>query len=250
MPGIIAFPTVVEKALEEFGSVFANQPERRHFAEYLTGLLVADRKNVSGINAEFAVTTDQSCLNRWITEVSWDAGVLNQRRVDWLQQFDSTRYSAQGVIAIDNVLIGHTGEMIEDVGWFWDHVEQRHRIAHDYTIANYVCTSGKHYPLEFRRFRKQEDDPDHFKNHTELVKELVDWVVDRQILGDFTFDCYFTNVEILNHIHGHERGYVGDLKFNRKVWFQGRQMKASEVAEQIQSDIRKCVDIGQKRQWS
>ena len=27
-------------------------------------------------------------------------------------------------------------------------------MAHDYLIANYVCASGKHYPLEFRRFRK------------------------------------------------------------------------------------------------
>jgi hypothetical protein len=43
---------------------FANTPERRHFAEYLTGLFIAERKTVSGINREFAVTTDQSCLNR------------------------------------------------------------------------------------------------------------------------------------------------------------------------------------------
>src|SRR3989304_4693620 len=105
MPGIIAFPTVVEKAREEFGSVFANEPERRHFAEYLTGLLVAERKNVSGINAEFAVTTDQSCLNRWITEVPWDTGVLNQKRLEWLQQFGSTPYLAQGALALHNVLI-------------------------------------------------------------------------------------------------------------------------------------------------
>ncbi len=46
MPGIVAFPTVVEQALQEFGSVFANEPERVHFGEYLTGLLVASRKNV------------------------------------------------------------------------------------------------------------------------------------------------------------------------------------------------------------
>jgi len=40
MPGIIEYPTVVEQALKEFGEEFANEPERRHFAEYLTGLLV------------------------------------------------------------------------------------------------------------------------------------------------------------------------------------------------------------------
>ncbi len=47
------------------------------------------------------------------------------------------------MIAIDNTLVGHSGEKIEDVGWFWDHSDQRYMIAHDYVIANYVCTSGK-----------------------------------------------------------------------------------------------------------
>ena len=86
MPAIIEFPTLVQHAVEEFGAIFANEPERRHFAEYLTGLLVAEKKTVTGINAEFAQTTDQSCLNRWITEVDWDAAKLNQQRLAWLQR--------------------------------------------------------------------------------------------------------------------------------------------------------------------
>ena len=44
MPGIVEFPTIVQQAVEQFGAVFANEPERRHFAEYLTGLLVAAKK--------------------------------------------------------------------------------------------------------------------------------------------------------------------------------------------------------------
>ena len=42
----------------DFGDLLPNEPQRRHFAEYLTGLFVARRKNVSGINREFAQTTD------------------------------------------------------------------------------------------------------------------------------------------------------------------------------------------------
>lgn len=49
MPGIVEFPTVVTEALEQFGDLFANEPARRHLTEYLTGLIVADRKNVSAI---------------------------------------------------------------------------------------------------------------------------------------------------------------------------------------------------------
>lgn len=258
MPGIVEFPQVVQEALLEFADLFACEPQRRHFAEYLTGLYVATRKSVLGINGEFVQTTDQSCLNKFLTEAKWDVEAVNQRRLDLLQKQPDTRYSKQGVIAIDDVLIDHDGKLIEDVGWFWDHAAQRHKIAHDYVFANYVCTSGKHYPLEFRRFRKKEqcaERKETFRNHTDLVKELVDWVCLRDIPGDFTFDSYFMNAPITNHIHGQRnaagwpRGYVGDLKFNRKVEWQGRVWKLSELADSIPVTDRKELRQGDKRQW-
>ena len=89
MPAIIVFPSVVQDLLASYGDLFANPPERCHFAEYLTGLFIAERKTVSGINREFAVTTDQSCLNRWMTEVAWDAAALNTRRLQQWQGSES-----------------------------------------------------------------------------------------------------------------------------------------------------------------
>jgi hypothetical protein len=258
MPGIIEFPQVVRDAMEQFGDLFANQPQRRHFAEYLTGLMIAERKSVLGINREFAQTTDQSCLNRFLTEVDWNPEALNERRLEWLQRDSSTRYTDRGVIPIDNVLIDHEGKFIKDVGWFWDHADQRNKIAHDYLIGNYVCSSGKHYPLEFRRFRKRdqcEATGEEFLDHTKLCCQLVDWVCQREIPGDFTFDSYFTNAEILNHIHGKEdrfgrpRGYVGDLKFNRKVEWKGRLIRADELAVGIDPESRKPIRRGREQQW-
>jgi len=258
MPAIIEFPAVVLEALEQFGDLFASEPQRRHFAEYLTGLMVAQRKTVLGIHEEFAQTTDQSCLNRFLTEAPWGVETLNQRRLELLQRHPSTRYSDQGVIPIDNTLIDRDGELIPDAGWFWDHAEERHKIAQDYLFVNYVCTSGKHYPLEFRLFRKEEvcqarKEP--FRNHTKLVCELIDWVCERKIPGDFAFDSYFTNAEILNHVHGkvdhwgRPRGYVGDLKFNRKLVWKGQTKKASELAASIPPEDRKELRIGDQRQW-
>jgi DDE superfamily endonuclease len=258
MPGIVEPPRVVQDAVKEFGDLFVNEPERRHFAEYLTGLMIAERKTVLGIHREFAQTTDQSCLNRFLTEVEWEAGELNERRLAWHQKDSSTRYSDRGVIPIDNVLIDHDGKCIKDVGWFWDHAEERYKIAHDYLIANYVCTGGKHYPLEFRRFRKKdqcEATKEKFVDHTELFCELVDWVCEREIPGDFAFDSFFTNAETLNHIHGKQdrfgrpRGYVGDLKFNRKIVRHGREMKAEEMAAEITPESRKPFFRGRKKQW-
>jgi hypothetical protein len=256
MAGIVAFPQVVEEALRDFGDLFPNEPQRRHFAEYLTGLFVAGRKNVSSINREFAQTTDQSCLNRFLTD--WDVQQLNQRRLDFLQQDPSTRYSDQGVIPIDNTLIDHHGECIQDAGWFWDHAEERYKIAHDYILVNYVCTTGKHYPLDFRRFQKADlcdclEIP--FKDHTVLCQELIDWVCQQNIPGTFAFDSYFTNAPILNYIHnkqlekGLPRGYVGSLKFNRKLEYKGRLLKASALAASIEPAVRKPLPSADQQQW-
>ena len=47
MPATVEFPTVVQDAVKVSGSVFANEPERRHLAECLKGLFVAEKKNGS-----------------------------------------------------------------------------------------------------------------------------------------------------------------------------------------------------------
>lgn len=58
MPAIVEFPLVVQTAMQDFAHLFTCEPQRKHFAEYLTGLMIAPNKSVTGINAEFAHTTD------------------------------------------------------------------------------------------------------------------------------------------------------------------------------------------------
>src|SRR5262249_16849896 len=115
-------------------------------------------------------TTAQSCLNRWITEVDWDAAKLNAQR---------------------------------------------------------LAT---------------------FTNHTVWCCELIDWMGARQIPGPFAFDSSFTNAASCNHIAGHGRAYVGDLKFQRRVWVGGTELRAEEVATQIPPGDRKKVTVGERPQ--
>jgi hypothetical protein len=94
-----------------------------------------------------------------------------------------------------------------------------------------------------------------FKDHTVLCKELIDWVCAQNIPGSFAIDSYFTNAPILNHIHskqlgnGQPRAYVGSLKFNRKLEYKGRVLKASELAASIPPEVRKLMRAGERRQW-
>lgn len=251
MSAIVALPQVVEEVLLQFGDVFPNEPARIHFAEYITGLLVAEHKTVSGIAREFADAPDQSCLNRFLTESPWEPNHLNDQRLEWLQHDPTTCYRQDGVIPIDNTLLDHDGKLIDDVGWFWDHADQRHLIAHDYLFINYVNPSGKHYPLDFRRFRKREQcDDDHpFQSHTALTKELTDWAVAEGIPGDFAFDSYFANGPIMNHIQHHNRGYIGDLKFNRVITVSGQDTTVSAWVATLGPLVRTKFTIGNHTQW-
>ena len=81
MPCIVEFPHMVLEAQEFFAELFRSEPLRRHFAEYLTGLLIVERKSVLGIHDEFAELTDHSFQNRFLAKVDWDDQTLNGQRL-------------------------------------------------------------------------------------------------------------------------------------------------------------------------
>ena len=116
MPSIVDLPTVVQEALVVFGDVLDTEAARRHFAASLTGLMVAENQTISGINRALALTTDQSCLPRWLTEGQWDITTLHDRRLAWRPQAPQTRSSVRGVRAIAQTLVTHAGQLSADGG--------------------------------------------------------------------------------------------------------------------------------------
>ena len=79
MPAIVEFPTIVKDALAQFGPLFANEPERIHFAEYLTGLMVAAHKNVSATNRKDTKARKILVSNRTYWEISRIVRVYHRR---------------------------------------------------------------------------------------------------------------------------------------------------------------------------
>jgi hypothetical protein len=151
-------------------------------------------------------------------------------------------------------LIDHEGQQVEDAGWFWGHAKQRYKIAHD-LFANFVADSGKHYPLKFRWFKKREQcevTGEMFDDHGVLFRQLVDWVGEREIPGDFTFDSYFSSTENLNHFleqHCQSRAYVADLTANRKLEVRGRSLRTDEFAGSILRENRQELRHRNACQW-
>ena len=79
---IIHPPQVVQNAVDEFlAPLFKNKPQRKHLDNYLTGLMISENKTVAGMTEEMPNASDQSCLNRFLTEVDWDVDAVNDARI-------------------------------------------------------------------------------------------------------------------------------------------------------------------------
>ncbi len=161
----------------------------------------------------------------------------HERRLQLMQLQEGTRYSNTGVIALDNTLIDHDGQLIDDVGWVLGSCRGTPQDCARLSIHQLVCTSGKHYPLDFRRFKSEsyvKPQGNYFSITPSYFIELVDWVCSNEIPGDFTFDNYFSNVTILNHIDsqrdacGKSRAYVCDLNVNRKARWKGEEISVTD----------------------
>jgi hypothetical protein len=80
---IISPPKLVQETLDEiFAPLFQNAPQRKHLANYTTGLMIFPNKTVAGMTYEMPNASDQSCLNRFLTEVDWDAQAMNEKRIE------------------------------------------------------------------------------------------------------------------------------------------------------------------------
>ena len=59
MPAIVEFPSVVQDLLVQYADLFADQPERQHFAEYLTGLFIDDGEALPALPATLILQTSE-----------------------------------------------------------------------------------------------------------------------------------------------------------------------------------------------
>ncbi|HBY96283.1 MAG TPA: hypothetical protein DEP84_20405 [Chloroflexi bacterium] len=129
---IVRFPGIVEQHAPWFGPVFATDEQRKHFREYVTGLVAGDEATVTAMNSLFLDCNDQSALNKFLTQADWDETDLNRRRVRWeLARLRRPVSPTAGRLVIDDTLAHHTGCAMEWLAHLWDHAEGRYAWAHD-----------------------------------------------------------------------------------------------------------------------
>jgi hypothetical protein len=120
---IVRFPQIVEEQSAWFDPVFATDEQRKHFREYVTGLIVGNEATVTAINRLFLDHNDQSSLNKFATLAEWDENELNHQRVRMeLARLLRRPVSAEaGRLIIDDTLAHHTKCKMDGLAYLWDH---------------------------------------------------------------------------------------------------------------------------------
>ena len=157
---IVQYPSIVIDNLLYFTPVFQTEEQVKHFCEYVTGLIVGDKKTVTSINTLFLNNNDQSALNKFLTQAAWDECELNRRRIELeVARLHRRPVSSRaGRLIIDDTLAHHTKCRIEELAYLKDHTLNRYVWAHN-VVTSYYINRADQFPVDFRlylQFRKKK----------------------------------------------------------------------------------------------
>jgi len=152
---IVQFPKIVEENLSTFASVLTTEEQKKHFCEYVTGLIAGDKATITAINDLFLNKNDQSALNKFMTRSEWDEEAMNLCRIqmELARLYQRPISEAAGRLILDDTLAHHTRCSMDALAYLWDHSIKRNVWAHNVVTSYYVNRSDQ-FPIDFRLYHQ------------------------------------------------------------------------------------------------
>jgi len=205
------------------------------FVRYLTGLLLSSNKTVDGLNSIFMQQTDQSNLNRFLTEYPW----FKSDFTDELKRLFKSRsvFSSFSYFILDDTLLEKIGKHIESAGIHFDHTTNDYVFGHQVVTSGYVFQSG-FYPFLLELYTKEEQclgEKLVFRTKVEIALEILEKAIEFHKPSIVLIDSWYCTQEIIRFLD--ERGiqYIIASKSNRVFVYRNKWEKISEYVTTIQN---------------
>lgn len=243
---VLEIPSVVKSHESLFG--FSGQI-KKHFSQYLTGLIVSENLTVTGINSIFKDANDQSSMNRFLTEYEWDEQEVNDKRLGLLQSAVGTKWIKSGFVVIDDTLVDKDGIHIAGVGKLFDHCEGKYVLAQNVVTSHYVDTRVG-YPIDLRQYFKadSEEAKEHgFKTKIELACELIDDAEKRKVAATlYLFDAWFLCKDVTGKVEGYGKSWVSRCKSDRLV-ASDKMIPLNDFAKSLSREQFREIKVNNKK---
>lgn len=249
---IAKYPSVVDGFLPKVAGIFT-RPQLKHFAQYLTGLIVCENRTVTGINSCFIGRNDQSALNHWLTDADWSEDELDRARKMFILEELKARRIVHGILVLDDTLNHKTGRHMEGVNMHYDHAENRCTLGHQMVTSHLVA--GKFsIPIDFELYMRDEGQ-EGFRSKQELARSLVVKAPAEEI--SFTcvvMDTWYFNRQNTDCIEELGKDWVAGCKSNRLIQTPQGWTSISTWLETVPKEEFKEVTIqteeGERRFWA
>jgi SRSO17 transposase len=212
------------------------------FVRYQTGLLLSNNKTVDGLNSQFIQKTDQSNVNRFLTDYPW----LKDDFRDELKTLFMTNKIVKSFsfFVLDDTLLEKVGKSIESAGYHFDHTKNKCVFGHQIVTSGYIFDS-EFYPFLLELYTKQEDcktEKIEFKTKVEIALEILKKAIEFHKPAIVLIDSWYCTQEIFNFLDANGIQYIISSKSNRIFHYRSKKQKISIFTKTIRKTTRVLKD--------
>ena len=222
------------KALLSFYKKCFTKPQYRNFRDFVLGLIVSDNKTIQEINDCFG-RTDQSSLNRFLTESPWDPLRINNKRIS---QIKSKHKIKKGIFICDPTFLQKFGKKMEFANYHYSGMTKEEEWG--YFLVNSFFTDGNaEFPIcaDFY-LRKEDADESHpFKTVREICLEQLDYAMGRLPIWLFIADSGLYADFLIQDIRSRGLKYILGARVTNNISINGEKRISIEKYLETLTDI-------------
>ncbi len=217
---IVQFPSYVEEMSDEFTHLFDQKRQFTHFKQLMTGYVTAEKKTIAHMNGLFTKHSNQSNLNRFITDAHWNEYKMNAVKINIINQVEPD----DSILVLDDVIVEKYGTEIYGVDYHYDHSQGR--TIQGWQIADCVLSGKGIYPLLSSLYLRKKSKwlkNDDFKSKIDIQKDHISQLSGMGLhFSCVVMDIWYFSKKLTDHIESLEKDWIAQSKSNRLVKSRGK----------------------------
>lgn len=238
---MFGFITGIPRRLKHLFSKFKRfftKPQYGNFCRAELGLIVAGKSehDIKSINQQFIDRKDQSSLNRFITNANWNINDVASQAKNLLLSESELDSSFEYKIIDDSVCRKYSQrtQMV-----CYNHSSTLGTVlSHDYVTSLYV-NNGLAVSDGLRLYGNKEKCSEkgiEFKTRLQLAQEMIGQHVPMAKSTIWLWDSWYTCREMAAECKLHGYNWIGEIKSNRIVFYEGKRFRLDELFEWLCSE--------------
>ena len=231
---ITSIPRKLKHLFSKFKPLFT-KPQYENFCRAEMGMMVAAQgeHDIKSINQLFIDRKDQSSLNRFMTKSKWNVQDIVKKGTDLLLSESELNSEVEYKLLDDSVCRKYSPrtEMV-----CYNHSSTMGTVlSHDYVTSLYVNNSLA-VPDNLKLYGNQKKCREkgiEFKTRLQLACDIIDEHISMAKKTIWLWDSWFTCQEMASKCKAHGYSWIGEIKSNRIVFYEGKRYRLDELFDKI-----------------